>query len=340
MYFPNTKYSRLFLAVALIQGLLALGLQAYVFVAVMGAINPIAAYATENGHLVPMYFSLFIFAFVYELIVVYDALRLRSMIQLVGICIFSFLLLIYAAVQPLQVKATLDQFEGSHALGSIPLLPPKLHTWQRIAPALIAVILVQAMATFALAFLTYKLHFEFAWVVYKVVHADLLMKKRLLNFQIYIALIKFDFFFLLGFLVQTVTLIVVPKEDPEFALSIAGIFVALAAMCMAIYCAKVENKLGTIAIVVAYVGSAVYLSYKLAVLSTKTNYVLIVFAAITIVMVLCTIIMSIVCLASFDKGLKAYTMPQQKLLTEADDIYLYHIQNYSYNVRASRLELE
>lgn len=220
-----------------------------------------------------MYLSLFIFAFVYEIIIVYDALRLNSMIQLVGVCIYNFLLLMYAAAQPTNVKKALDGLETSFAMGVTPLLDPGHHTWQRIFPALIAVILVQAIATFTLAFLTYKLHFEFAWVVYKVIHADLSMKKRLLNFQvrvfllyvclarrltltrgifsqIYLALIKFDFFFLLGFLVQVAVLVKNPQTDPELWLSVAGIFVAFAIMCLAIYFAMTENKVGTIAIIV------------------------------------------------------------------------------------------
>lgn len=137
-----------------------------------------------NGHTVPMYFSLFIFAFVFELVVVYDALRLNSMIQLVGLCIYNFLLLMYAAVQPLHVKKSLDALSGSFILGVKPMLSPDHHTWERIHPALIVVILVQAVATAAMSFLTYKLHFEFAWVVYKVLHADLQMRRRLLNFQV------------------------------------------------------------------------------------------------------------------------------------------------------------
>lgn len=315
-----------------------------------------------------MYLSLFIFAFVYEIGIVYDALRLNSMIQLVGVCIYNFLLLIYAAAQPSHVEKSLYGLEHSWALGVTPLLDPEHHTWQRISPALIAVILVQAIATLALAFLTYKLHFEFAWVVYKVLSADLSMKKRLLNFQIYLTLIKFDFFFFLGFLVQVVVLIRSPRTDPELGLSVAGIFVALAVMCLAIYFAMTENKVGTMAIIVrispspphghllvpwlcwladlnipkqvAYFGAVVYLSYKLSILYNESNYLLIVFDVLTLAMMLCTIIMALICMASFDQGLRSYTMPQKKAPDE--DIYLHHryTQSYAYPPQSPRMDLE
>ncbi|KAK7991414.1 hypothetical protein PG988_000208 [Apiospora saccharicola] len=341
MYFPNTTSTRLYLAVAVIQGLLALGLEAYVFTTVEQGLDPTAYHASNSGHTVPMYLSLFICAFVYELVIVYDALRLNSMIQLVGVCIYNFLLLVYAAAQPEHVSKSLYTLEHSWALGVTPLLDPANHTWQRISPALIAVILVQAIATLALAFLTYKLHSEFAWVVYKVLHADLSMKRRLLNFQVYLTLIKFDFFFLLGFMVQVVILMNNPDTDPERWLTVAGIFVAFAIICLAIYFAMTEHKLGTIAIIVAYFGGVAYLSYKLAALHDESNYLLIVFDVITLAMMLCTIIMATVCMASFDQGLRQYTMPQKRV-PEEDNIHLHHryTQSYAYPPQSPRMDLE
>ncbi|KAK7943943.1 uncharacterized protein PG986_013056 [Apiospora aurea] len=337
MYFPNTTWTRLCFAVAVIQCLLALALEAYVFTTVEEGLDP-AAYQGTSGHTVPMYLALFIFAFVYEIIIVYDALRLNSMIQLVGVCIYNLLLLLYAAAQPLHVKRALDQLESSLAMGTTPLLNPEHHTWQRIQPAVFAVIVVQAAAALALVFLSYKLHFEFAWVVYKVIHADLSMKKRLLNFQIYLALIKFDFFFLLGFLVQVAALLNNPKHDPELGLSVAGIVVATIVMCCAIYVAKIEHKAGTVGIIVAYLCAAIYLSYKLSVLYDEDNYLLIVFAALTLAMMLCTIVMAGVCMASFDKGLRTYTMPQKRIPEE--DIYLNaYRQSYAYPPQSPRMDL-
>jgi hypothetical protein len=131
-----------------------------------------------------MYFSLFIFAFIYEVVIVYDALRLNSMIQVVGVCIFNFLMLIYAAVQPGQVKYSLNQLSDSLVLGVRPILPPELNTWLRVRPMLYAVLSVQALAAAVLSIVAYKLHGEFAWVVYKVINGDISMKRRLLTFQV------------------------------------------------------------------------------------------------------------------------------------------------------------
>ncbi|KAK8065135.1 hypothetical protein PG997_011882 [Apiospora hydei] len=330
----------------------------YVFVTVESDLDPTAVGIYE-GHTVPSYFSLFIFAFVYELVLVYDALRLNSMIQLVGLCIFNTLLLLYAAAQPSGVKKALDVLAHAKNMDITPLLKPGRHTWERISPALTAVIVDQAVATAALFVLTYKLRSEFAWVVYKVLNADLSMKRRLLNFQVYMALIKFNFFFLVGFLVQTVSLVPDRNHDPEFPLTIVGIFVAFAAMCLAIYCATYEKKAGTVTIIVrpeltnafpsvsalteeyrqvAYMGAAAYLSYKLSVLYSEDDYPLITFNCVALAMVICNIVMAMVCMANFGKGLSTYTRPQKKLPQE--DFHLHDTQSFMYSgVRASRLDL-
>lgn len=88
----------------------------------------------------------------------------------------------------------------------------------------------------------------------------------------------------------------------------------------------------------AYVGAALYLAYKLSVLYRQSNYLLIVFAAITLGMMLATIVMAIVCMANFDKGLIAYTMPQQKLPDE--NIHLRYTQNYAYPPQSPRMDLD
>ncbi|KAK1569363.1 uncharacterized protein LY79DRAFT_572064 [Colletotrichum navitas] len=339
MYCPSTTSQRLLLAVAFIQGLLALSIEGYVLVTVEVDLDP-AAYQVFSGHAVPMYFSLFIFAFVHEIVIVYDALRLSNMIQIVGLCIYNILLLVYAIVQPLHVKKALDTLSASLVMGERPILPLGLHTWERVSLALMAVVLVQVVATVVTCFLAYKLHFEFAWVMYRVLHAELSMRRRLLTFQapqIYMALIKFSVFFLLGFLVQ-VAVLMVSQADPEFGLSISGIFVTLFVVWMAIKFALEEKKIGTTLVILAYLGAAGYLAYKLSVFYNSGNYALVVFTAITLVIICCTVVMAICCMSNFHKGLVVYITPQQKVME--NDVPLRYAQNTSYRLESLRMDLD
>lgn len=153
---------------------------------------------------------------------------------------YNVALLIYGAVQMQQIKDAVTQL---HAMGDI-----DLKIWHESRPFLIAIPCVLALGTSLLSVVTWKLYDEFAWTIYKHISADLRMKTRYLTFQIYIALLKFDFFFFLGFTVQFV--VIVTKTNIEFALTLAAIPLTVVVLFLASYFVRRESKLGMISIIV------------------------------------------------------------------------------------------
>jgi hypothetical protein len=155
----------------------------YVFITVQNDLNP-AAFQVTSGRTVRLYLSLFTLAYVFQFVIIYDALRLSSMIQVVGVCIYNLFLLAYAVVQPVHIQKDLKLLSESLAMGVTPILPPELDTWSRVRPFLWAVMSVQAVATVTVFYLAFKLHSELAWLVYKVINADRSIRRRLLHFQV------------------------------------------------------------------------------------------------------------------------------------------------------------
>lgn len=225
-------------------------LHSYVVLTVESKLAP-EAVQVNAGHTVPMYASLFIFGFVYELLLFWDSLRLSSMIQVVGLCIYNLLLTLYAIFQPKQIHDALHLLEIALPMGADhTILDPDSHVWEDIEPALLALVAVLALGTAVMCFIAYKLHSEFAWLVYKVIHADIRMKRRVFTLEVNVALVKFDFFFLFGFLVQNIIKIGLPK-DPEWGMTVGGTVVVWLVAIAGILFARAEHKPGTTVVIVS-----------------------------------------------------------------------------------------
>lgn len=130
----------------------------------------------EPSRTIPTFLTLYIFGFIYQLILVYDALRLKNTIQVIGLCVYNVGLLIYAAVQMDQIKQAVVDLSNN--------IDPSI--WPEAQPFLVAIPCVIALGTVALSVVAWKLYDEFAWTIYKHISADLRMKRRYLTFQVFI----------------------------------------------------------------------------------------------------------------------------------------------------------
>lgn len=154
--------------------------------------------------------------------------------------------------------------------------------------------------------------------------------------QIYIALLKFDFFFFLGFIVQFVV-VVADKNDPEFALTIVTIPITILILLLAAFFTRRENKIGMVCIIVLYFGGLSYFIFKLVRIyqpGHKQNYEavrrsLTAFAVITILLILLTITNAIVCIRNFGKGLKPHlqALSRKRKVEEKPDVNSINMQD-------------
>ncbi|KAL8780312.1 MAG: hypothetical protein Q9213_006536 [Squamulea squamosa] len=128
-----------------------------------------------SSHTIPTFLALYIFGFLYQLLLVYDALRLKNTIQVIGLCFYNVGLLIYAAVQMDQIDEAIEQLGPKHIDASV---------WDVERPYLIAIPCIIGLGTVLMAVIAWKLYDEFAWTIYKHISADLKMKRRYLTYQV------------------------------------------------------------------------------------------------------------------------------------------------------------
>ncbi|PNP46268.1 hypothetical protein TGAM01_v200141 [Trichoderma gamsii] len=316
--FVKSRWPAAFLAVTGIQALINLAFEAYVFGKFqlsLGAYVPLPQVQSQYKT-IPTFLTLFIFGFLYELILVLDALRMKNTIQIIGVCVANLALLIYSALQLEQIQMALGILEVN---GALEQGITSAMLWDDIKAYLIATPVIIAVTTIIMVYITWKLYQQFAWDILKNIGADYRMKKRFLHYQIYIALLKFDFFFFLGFIIQFVVVVAV-KTDPEFALTIATIPVTIAILLAAAFFTQRENKPGMICVIVLYFGGLSYFIFKLFRIyepSRASSYFavrksLTAFAVITILLIIMTIINAIICMHNFGSGLKAHLLSARK----------------------------
>jgi hypothetical protein len=138
--------------------------------------KPTKVYKLTQSRTIPTYLTLYIFGFLYQIVLVWDALRLKNTIQVLGLCMYDVGMLIYSAIQMDQINDvvnTLVQFDGI-----------KETFWSEVHAYLVAVPCIIAFCGVLMGLIAWKLYGEFSWTIYKHISADLRMKRRYLTYQV------------------------------------------------------------------------------------------------------------------------------------------------------------
>lgn len=153
--------------------------------------------------------------------------------------------------------------------------------------------------------------------------------------QIYIALLKFDFFFFLAFTVQFLV-VVGNTTNIEFYLTIIAIPITIIILLIAGWFTRQETVVGMLATMVLYLAALAYFLFKLVRMYDTTtvsgerrvaDYMparrsLTTFAIITILLLVVTIFNAVWCTLNFGKGLKPHVQ-RRKVIGPEDKIYPY-----------------
>lgn len=259
----------------------------------------------------PCYLALFALAEIFELLMAFDALCLRSVIQLLGITFFHLALMVAAALQVHQTRSALVMLTGCD--GSVDYVkcggPGTL--WRKVEPLLIVAPCVIAASWLAMLFWIKQLYAEFGWAIFHIVGANPKMKTMYQWYQIIICLLKFDFFAFTGVTMQLL-IVVLQKNSAEFGVTIAAIPVVLILLILCGFAVQREIKWLMSISLVMMLASLSYFLYKLVRFyqpSSQAQYLttratLTVFTIVAFLLLFCTFIVGLRCFSDFDRGLQ------------------------------------
>ncbi|KAJ5651339.1 uncharacterized protein N7484_005062, partial [Penicillium longicatenatum] len=243
----------------------------------------------------------------------------QNIFQLAGVCFCNVGLLSWGILQIWWVRSVLSSgiFEYFH-----------IH--------LILVPTIMGMAVISMIGMTWRLRAEFSWSIYKDISADSQMYRKLYTYQVtlyasyvvfaqvYVTLLKFDFFFIFGSQVEV--LLVLGEIDNDFILNAAMVPVAIMALFLAaIFCRKEMKKsmFFPMLCMSALIGNQVKTLLSLyssdySLISCRVSLGL--FASTAILLIACTMINAFICVTYFEKGSKHHFNQPPSIWRTADGI--------------------
>ncbi|KAH8429131.1 uncharacterized protein LDX57_006801 [Aspergillus melleus] len=188
--------------------------------------------------------------------------------------------------------------------------------WPQVKPAQLAAPAIIGLCSLLLWPLAYQLHHQFVWELYRSINGDAKTK-------IYVVLLKVDFYFIIGFILQY-NLIDVHFDEPEYSLTMAIIPATLMVMFSGLYFVRSERKIAMICVIVCYVAMIAYLLSRIIILfgnshraKTDGKDMMLLFAFMALALTTLMVLSVIRCILNFGQGLKNVLKPNTSSARES-----------------------
>lgn len=295
-----------FLLVSIVSAVLVMGLEGFMFGALTMHRHNFAS--DEKYFEISIFLALFIFAAVYQCIITVVGLVTKNMLLLSMLCIFYMCMLVYTGIQFKEISSRVVLVT---------------HWETAVFATNVTTIVVLAATLISQVLLIYfALWKDVKWFRFKKIGASFEIKRLYSYFQIHRSLLMFDFFFFLGFTVQFIVIMISDKTSVEFILTCIILPLTVIVLVASDFAASREWLWLTVVTTLCFLAGLSYVLFKIIRLFTKYTSAyntavipgeyfpgrssLVTFGVITILFLVATIVMEIVMINNYGRGLLLY----------------------------------
>lgn len=273
---------------------------------------------TSNAQLrtISTYLAIFIIANIFLILMTIDLLLNKNVVQLIALCVFNTSMAIYGAVLPNQIQKALHNpggavsWNGAREGTSCNMYLSCFgvqYLYGEIAGWIIAIPVIGGIVSILMAYLTWLIYKEFGWEIFKLIGADLGLKRILQKKYLFHMLQKFALFFFIGLSLQFLML-ASSMTSAERTLTICALPFSLGVVMLGGIAVSREIRWLMGIYYVCWTGATVYFIFKLIRLYSNDSISaavrsLTIFSVLTIALLFATGIVSILCYQNFGKGL-------------------------------------
>ncbi|KAF9770502.1 hypothetical protein IL306_011962 [Fusarium sp. DS 682] len=340
-----------FMSIGLFQGITVTLLQSVILLQWQEYARP-TVIQVPRGYSIPTNFAIFIFGFIFHLLFMWDAIRLRSTAQAVLACVINAGFLPLAIFQRREIKDAIDSLQSSTDINGDALVNTDMDIWPVIGKILLVIPIIIAACTLVLPVSAWYLKQYFSWQSYRNVGADARLRRIRIIHQIFVMLAKMDIYFCVCFeLIFSFPVLGGPRNGGDFfIINLALLGVALIIICMSIIFSKLENRVGMCFCIVMYLAMfacLLYLVIDAHLDSMRRNSGSInsftAFGCMGIVSTFLTTIFAILCFRNFFGGLKEHLVKHEEAWDphgSAKDFELHNDINFEYKSVPSVRDLD
>ncbi|KAH9816342.1 UPF0658 Golgi apparatus membrane protein [Teratosphaeria destructans] len=252
---------------------------------------------------------------VYQFVLSLHTAKRRNIVQVLAICANNFCMLAFTALAWCTIQWDFDaeDFDARNNDRGIYYIA--------VRRAFILLVALLGLVTVALSVMAWRLYREFSWAIYRfIAAADRKLRRLYLTYEIYVALLHLDFFFLFGFWVQAVIPLAITcfdngQYDPNLSLAALALAFTIPQLILAAISVRKEWRVGQAITLVMYLVYIGVVSYQIWFVWTQTmndgdqeRYAELLlrmqcYGGIVLVLLVASTIMSGICMRNFNGGL-------------------------------------